>query len=173
MMRFPTLLKGSMTVVLLGAALALTGCSMFGGTKSNVTTASMKGQFGATIEAYKEGQFLVDGAVLSAVDVGSHFAYLKDQGKLPKTVLLEPSDDSKIRKQHLQYLARMQLDYGFKAYYDDKGTLVEINPQDTKARSLRDVVKKPKLDQQGEGMGGGTRGGMGRGTDGGGQPLIP
>jgi hypothetical protein len=26
----------------------------------------MKGQFDATIQAYKEGQFLVDGAVLSA-----------------------------------------------------------------------------------------------------------
>jgi hypothetical protein len=98
----------------------------------------MKGQFDATIQAYKEGQFLVDGAVLSAVDLGSHFAYLKDQGKLPKTVLLQSSDDSKIRKLHLQYLARLQLDYGFHAYYDNKGTLTEINPQDTKARALQD-----------------------------------
>lgn len=152
MMRFSTLLKGSITAAVLGAVLALAGCSL-GGTKGGVTTASMKGQFGATIEAYKDGQFLVDGAVLSPSDTGSHFAYLKDQGKLPKTVLLERSDDSKIRKAHLQFLARMQLDYGFKAYYDDKGMLVEINPQDTKARSLRDVVKKPKMEQQ-DGMSG-------------------
>lgn len=148
MMRFSTLLKGSMAAVVLGAALAITGCSL-GGTKNEVTTASMKGQFDATIQAYKDGQFLVDGAVLSAMDTGSHFAYLKDQGKLPKTVLLEPSDDSKIRKQHLQYLARMQIDYGFKAYYDDKGTLVEINPQDTKARALQGDVAKPRIEHQG------------------------
>jgi len=167
MMRLATL-KAPLTAVLLGAVLALAGCSMFGGTKGGVTTASMKGQFDAVIQAYKEGQFLVDGAVLSAVDTGSHFAYLKDQGKLPKTVLLEPSDDSGIRKQHLQYLARMQIDYGFRAYYDDKGTLVEINPQDTKARALQDHVerKRPDDEQHGGGMMGGSRGGMG-GMDGG------
>jgi hypothetical protein len=113
----------------------------------------MKGQFDTVIKAYKDGQFIVDGGVLSAIDTGSHFAYLKDQGKLPKTVLLEPSDDSKIRKQHLQYLARMQLDYGFRAYYDDKGTLVEINPKDTKARALQDATPRHKpSDQGGEGL---------------------
>jgi hypothetical protein len=131
----------------------MVGCSLLGGTKKNeVTTASMKGQFDTVIKAYKDGQFIVDGGVLSAIDTGSHFAYLKDQGKLPKTVLLEPSDDSKIRKQHLQYLARMQLDYGFRAYYDDKGTLVEINPKDTKARALQDATPRHKPSDQGEGL---------------------
>jgi hypothetical protein len=137
MIRFSTLLKRATTALMLGSLLALAGCH-FGGTKGEVTTASMKGQFDATVQAYKEGQFMVDGAVLSAIDLGSHFAYLKDQGKLPKTVLLESSDDSKIRKQHLQYMARMQLDYGFRTYYDDKGTLKEINPTETKARTLED-----------------------------------
>jgi hypothetical protein len=137
MIRFSTLLKRGTAAIMLGSLLLLAGCHL-GGTKGEVTTASMRGQFGAVIKAYKDGQFLVDGAVLSAVDAGSHFAYLKDQGRLPKTVLLEPSDDSKIRKQHLQYLARMQLDYGFRVFYDDKGTLKEINPQDTKARTLED-----------------------------------
>ncbi|MGH8159030.1 MAG: hypothetical protein ACREPQ_12990 [Rhodanobacter sp.] len=137
MTRFSTWLTRATVAIMLGSTLLLAGCH-FGGTKGGVTTASMKGQFDATIESYKEGQFLVDGAVLSAVDLGSHFAYLKDQGKLPKTVLLEGSDDSKIRKQHLQYMARLQLDYGFRTYYDDKGTLKEINPQDTKARALED-----------------------------------
>jgi hypothetical protein len=98
----------------------------------------MKGQFDATLQAYKDGQFVLDGAVLSALDVGSHFAYLKDQGKLPKTVLLERSDESKIRKRHLEYMARMQMDYGFIVYYDDGGTLTKINPVDTKARTLED-----------------------------------
>ncbi|GAB2544469.1 hypothetical protein [Rhodanobacter koreensis] len=137
MIRFSTWLTRATVAIMLGSTLLLAGCH-FGGTKGEVTTASMKGQFDATIQSYKEGQFLVDGAVLSAVDLGSHFAYLKDQGKLPKTVLLEGSDDSKIRKQHLQYMARLQLDYGFRTYYDDKGTLKEINPQDTKARALED-----------------------------------
>ena len=138
MIRFSTWLTRATAAIMLGSTLLLAGCH-FGGTKAGeVTTVSMKGQFDATIQSYKEGQFLVDGAVLSAVDLGSHFAYLKDQGKLPKTVLLESSDDSKIRKQHLQYMARLQLDYGFRTFYDDKGTLKEINPQDTKARALED-----------------------------------
>ena len=103
-----------------------------------------QGQFDAVVQSYKSGQFIVDGAVLSALDTGSHFAYLKDQGKLPKTVLLEPSDDSKIRKQHLQYMARLQLDYGFTVYYDDGGTLKKISVVDTKARELEDYKAPPK-----------------------------
>ncbi|HTH67987.1 hypothetical protein [Rhodanobacter sp. T12-5] len=157
MIRFSTLLKRATAAIMLGSLLALAGCHL-GGTKGEeVSTASMKGQFDVVIKAYKQGQFLVDGAVLSAIDTGSHFAYLKDQGKLPKTVLLERSDDSKIRKQHLQYMARMQLDYGFKVYYDDKGTLKQINPQDTKARKLEDhhdpvkAPDAPPIDHSGNG----------------------
>jgi hypothetical protein len=156
MIRFSTWLTRATAAIMLGSTLLLAGCH-FGGTKG-VSTASMHGQFDATIQAYKEGQFLVDGAVLSAVDLGSHFAYLKDQGKLPKTVLLENSDDSKIRKLHLQYLARLQLDYGFHAYYDKKGTLTEINPQDTKARALQDHQERaptqapPQQDHTGGGQ---------------------
>ncbi len=147
MIRLFTLLKGAATAIMLGGIVLVAGCSL-GGTKGDVATSSMQGQFDATIKAYKEGQFLVDGAVLSAMDTGSHFAYLKDQGKLPKTVLLERSDESKIRKQHLQYMARMQLDYGMRVYYDDGGTLKEINPQDTKARQLEDHRAPTPMDDQ-------------------------
>jgi len=144
MIRFSTLLKRATAAIMLGSLLALAGCHL-GGTKGEeVSTASMKGQFDVVIKAYKQGQFLVDGAVLSAIDTGSHFAYLKDQGKLPKTVLLEPSDDSKIRKQHLQYMARLQIDYGFTVYYDDGGTLKKISVVDTKARDLEDYKAPPK-----------------------------
>ncbi|AHX13835.1 hypothetical protein CH75_12005 [Dyella jiangningensis] len=137
MTRFPTLLTRATAAILLGSMLVLAGCHR-GGTKDEVRTADMKSQFDATIQAYKNGQFIVDGAVLSALDTGSHFAYLKDQGKLPKTVLVEPSDDSKVRKQHLQYMARLQIDYGFTVYYDDGGTLKKISVVDTKARDLED-----------------------------------
>jgi hypothetical protein len=137
MIRFSTMLKRAAAALMLGGVLVLAGCHS-GSTKSDVSTASMNGQFDATIESYKDGQFLLDGAVLSALDMGSHFAYLKDQGKLPKTVLLLPSDDAKIRKRHLEYMARMQMDYGFTVFYDNKGTLTKINPVDTKARELED-----------------------------------
>lgn len=147
MIRLPTLLRRLGAGVLLGSLLVLAGCQM-GGTKDEVQTGQMAGQFDATIQAYKGGQFLVDGAVLSAIDTGSHFAYLKDQGKLPKTVLLTRSDDSKIRKQHLEYLARMQLDYGFAAYYDDKGTLKKINPVETGARALEDYHAPAKMNDE-------------------------
>ena len=137
MIRLSTLLTRTAAAAMLGSLLVLAGCHR-GGTKDEVSAAQAQGQFDTVIKAYKSGQFLVDGAVLSALDTGSHFAYLKDQGKLPKTVLLERSDDSKVRKQHLQYMARMQLDYGFTVYYDDDGTLKKINPVATKARRLED-----------------------------------
>jgi len=146
MIRFSTLLKRATAAIMLGSLVLLSGCHIFGGGTKGVFTDATKNQFDTTIQAYKEGQFLVDGAVLSAIDTGSHFAYLKDQGKLPKTVLLTASDDSKIRKQHLQYMARMQLDYGFRVYYEDKGQLVEINPVDTKARTLEDHHDKAPIE---------------------------
>jgi len=137
MIRLSTLLTRTAAAAMLGSLLVLAGCHR-GSTKDEVSAAQAQGQFDTVIKAYKSGQFLVDGAVLSALDTGSHFAYLKDQGKPPKTVLLERSDDSKVRKQHLQYMARMQLDYGFTVYYDDDGTLKKINPVATKARRLED-----------------------------------
>jgi len=145
MTRFSTLLTRAGAAILLGSMLVLAGCHR-GSTKDEVRTADMKSQFDAVIQAYKNGQFIVDGAVLSALDTGSHFAYLKDTGHLPKTVLLEPSDDSKVRKQHLQYMARLQLDYGFTVYYDDGGMLKKISVVDTKARDLEDYKAPVKAD---------------------------
>lgn len=148
MTRFTTRMARVGAALLIGSSLVLAGCHR-GDTKNEVATAQAKGEFDATIEAYKSGQFLVDGAVLSALDTGSHFAYLKDIGKLPKTVLLAPSDDSKVRKQHLQFMARMQLDYGFVTYYDDDGMLKKINPQETKARELEEYhAPAPISDEQ-------------------------
>jgi hypothetical protein len=147
MIRLSTLFRRACAGLVLGSAVVLAGCHS-GSTKDVVTTAEMQGQFGTTIQAYKGGQFLVDGAVLSAIDTGSHFAYLKDQGQLPKTVLLTRSDDSKIRKQHLEFMARMQLDYGFTVYYDDKGTLKKINPVETKARALEDYHAPAKMNDE-------------------------
>ena len=147
MIRFSTLMTRATAALMLGSLLVLAGCHR-GATKDAVSAASMQGQFDTTIQAYKSGQFLVDGAVLSAIDTGSHFAYLKDQGQLPKTVLLEASDDSKVRKQHLQYMARMQLDYGFTVYYEDGGKLTKINPVATKARQLEDYHAPVQMDDE-------------------------
>lgn len=150
MIRLPTLLTRAAAAAMLGSLLVLAGCHR-GSTKDEVSAAQAQGQFDTIIKAYKSGQFLVDGAVLSALDTGSHFAYLKDQGKLPKTVLLERSDDSKVRKQHLQYMARMQLDYGFTVYYDDDGTLKKINPVATKARRLEDYHAPVQMNDEQKG----------------------
>ncbi|KRE87470.1 hypothetical protein ASG75_04920 [Rhodanobacter sp. Soil772] len=150
MIRLPTLLTRAAAAAMLGSLLVLAGCHR-GNTKDEVSAAQAQGQFDTVVKAYKSGQFLVDGAVLSALDTGSHFAYLKDQGKLPKTVLLERSDDSKVRKQHLQYMARMQLDYGFTVYYDDGGTLKKINPVATKARRLEDYHAPVQMNDEQKG----------------------
>lgn len=148
MIRFSTLSTRAAWVLVLGSLLVLGGCHR-NSTRDSVKSVQVQKQFDMTMQAYKSGQFLIDGAVVSALDAGSHFAYLKDTGKLPKTVLLLPSDDSKIRKQHLEYMARLELDYGFVAYYDDGGKLARINPVETKARALEDYhspVSAPSSD---------------------------
>ena len=99
-----------------------------------------------TVQAYKSGQFTLDGAVLSQVDLGSHFAYLREQHELPKRVLLLRSDKTAIHKEHLQALARMALDYGFTVYYDHKGELVRIQASEKDAaRTLRGAPKPSEL----------------------------
>ncbi|UGB39243.1 hypothetical protein [Frateuria soli] len=147
MTRFTTMFHRAGAALLLGSLLALGGCHG-NSVKEQAAMAQAQNEFDTTLEAYKSGQFLVDGAVLSALDTGSHFAYLKDVGKLPKTVLLVPSDDSKVRKAHLQFMARMVLDYGFAAYYEDDGTLKKINPVETKARALEDYHAPVKMSDE-------------------------
>ncbi|HEV2540491.1 MAG TPA: hypothetical protein VGU03_12415 [Frateuria sp.] len=150
MIRFSTLMQRTGAAVLLGSLLVVAGCHRES-VKDEAAIEQSQNQYDVTLKAYKSGQFLVDGAVLSALDTGSHFAYLKDVGKLPKTVLLLPSDDSKIRKAHLQFMARMQLDYGFAVYYDDGGTLKKINPVETKARALEDYHAPVKMTDEQKG----------------------
>ena len=145
MTRFSTLLTRAAAALMLGSLLALAGCHR-GSTRSPADLAKTEQKFDVTVKAYKSGQFELDGAVLSSIDLGSHFAYEKDIGKLPKTVLLVPSDESKIRKQHLQYMARMVLDYGFAVYYDQGGTLKKINPVETKARALQEYHAPVKVE---------------------------
>ncbi len=148
MIRLSTLAGRLVAASLLASALVLAGCHR-GDTKAEVAAMQAQQHFDLVIKAYKGGQFMLDdGAVLSAIDTGSHFAYLKDTGKLPKTVLLTPSDDSKVRKQHLQYMARIALDYGVLVYYDDKGELKQINPQETKARALEDYHAPAKMSDE-------------------------
>lgn len=138
MIRLSTILTRAAAALVLGSVLVLAGCHKNSIKVQQAQTSQWKGRFDATVQAYKEGQFVIDGAVLSAVDAGSHFAYLKDVGKLPKTILLVPSDDYKVRKVHLQYMARMSIDYGFTVYYDKDGQLTEINAINTTARQLED-----------------------------------
>lgn len=142
MIRISRLFSRALALALLGSALVLAGCGT-SSIKSDAVKSDMQGKFGLVLKAYKSGQFELDGAVLSALDLGSHFDYLKDQGKLPKTILLEKSDESKVRKEHLQFMARMAIDYGFSVYYDHGGELRRIEPIEKNARSLKDW-KPPK-----------------------------
>ncbi|HEX5305691.1 MAG TPA: hypothetical protein VFW82_06370 [Dyella sp.] len=147
MIRLHTFAGRLIAGAVLASALVLAGCHR-GDVKTEVAAIKAQQHFDTVIEAYKSGQFLVDGAVLSAIDTGSHFAYLKDAGKLPKTILLAPSEESKVRKQHLEYMARIALDYGVIVYYDDDGELKRINPQETKARALEDYHAPVKMNDE-------------------------
>ncbi len=152
MSRISTLFVRMTAAIMLGSVLLLAGCHRGEVKKEQHLAASMAGQFDLTMKAYKDNQFLIDGAVLSALDTGSHFSYLRDQGRLPKKVLLIDSDDAKVRKAHLQYMARMAIDYGFHAYFiDKKGQLTEISPVDIKARKLEDYHKRAPMPEQNRG----------------------
>ena len=145
MPRFSTCLTHALAVLMLGSALLLSACQC--GCKKCHTDMLVKPEtpsaahFDATIKARSSGQFELDGAVLSAADLSSHFAYQKEIGQLPKTVLLLPSDVSNISKQHLQYMARMMLDYGFLVYYKDHHTLKKIHPIQGKAQATRQALR--------------------------------
>jgi hypothetical protein len=80
-------------------------------------------QYDMTIGAYKDNQFLLNGAVLTAPDLEAHFRYLQDQKQLPKTVLLKDSDDAKINNADLEEFASLQLSFHFTGYIEHKGKL--------------------------------------------------
>ena len=86
-----------------------------------------------TIGAYKDNQFLLDGAVLTAPDLEAHFRYLQDQKQLPKTVLLKDSDDASISNADLEEFASLQLSFHFTGYVEHKGKL-----------TLMSAVESPK-----------------------------
>ncbi|CAM5606042.1 hypothetical protein [Rhodanobacter lindaniclasticus] len=154
MSRMSTLLFRLSAAIMLGSVVLLAGCHRNQVKHEQSLAASMKGQFDLTLQSYKDGQFLLDGAVLSAVDMGSHFAYLRDQGHMPKKVLLIDSDDAKVGKKHLQFLARMAIDYHFGAYFfDSKGRLTEISPVDVKARKLEDHHDRAPMSSDNQGAG--------------------
>ncbi|HLI17076.1 MAG TPA: hypothetical protein VKV22_02250 [Rhodanobacteraceae bacterium] len=117
---------------MLATMFALAGCNgvvRHGGE----TTVNVPHQYDMTIGAYKDNQFLLDGAVLSAPDLEAHFRYLQDQKQLPKTVLLKDSDDAKINNADLEEFASLQLSFHFTGYVEHKGKL-----------TLMSAVESPK-----------------------------
>ena len=87
------------------------------------TTVNVPEQYDMTIGAYKDNQFMLDGAVLTAPDLEAHFRYLQDQKQLPKTVLLEDTDSAKINNADLEEFASLQLSFRFTGYVMHKGKL--------------------------------------------------
>ena len=107
---------------LLATMLVLAGCS--GTVRSGgETTVNVPQSYDMTIGAYKDNQFLLNGAVLSAPDLEAHFRYLQDQKQLPKTVLLEDSDKAKVNNAALEEFAGLQLTFHFTGYVMHKGKL--------------------------------------------------
>ena len=112
----------------LAAALLLAGCN--GNVRSGApVTANVPQHFDMTLETYKNGQFLLDGALLSPEDLASHFRYLDEQKKLPKTVLLKPSRVSGVKDTQLRWFAGLQVTFGFKGYAELDGKLTVVNAQ--------------------------------------------
>ncbi|HEX5353997.1 MAG TPA: hypothetical protein VFW60_07945 [Rhodanobacteraceae bacterium] len=96
------------------------------------TTANVPTQFDMVIGAYKDSQFLLDGAVLSTSDMVAHFRYLQDQKQLPKTVLLEDTDSDKINNADLEEFATLQLNFHFTGYIKHKGKLTLMSTVEKK-----------------------------------------
>ncbi|MGA7297956.1 MAG: hypothetical protein WBW92_10650 [Rhodanobacteraceae bacterium] len=118
-------------LILLILAVGMAGLAGCGG--SNVRPSpgeiAAQGPFGMIIEAYKGGQYIVDGGVVAAQDLGGHLAFLQDQGKMPEKVLLENSSESKVSGEHLRQFTQLQAKYGFQAYVEHKGKIEPLHPE--------------------------------------------
>ena len=119
-------------LVRVGAAAMLATMFTLAACNSNVrrggeSTVEVPAQYDMTIEAYKDNQFLLDGALLSAPDLEAHFRYLQDQKQLPKTVLLKDSEKFKVKNSDLQELASLQLSFHFTGYVMHKGKLTLLS----------------------------------------------
>ena len=115
---FTTRLLG---VSLIALTLVLAGC--YGRVHSGgESVVDVPQQYDMTLEAAKDGQFILDGATLSLDDLGGHFRYLADQKQLPKTVLLKDGPDADVKNAQLEYFAGLQLSFHFTGYvqHDDK-----------------------------------------------------
>lgn len=124
------------TTRLLGAAMfalvLLSGC--YGRVRGGgATVANVPQQYDMTLQASKDGQFLLDGATLTLDDLGGHFRYLSDQKQLPKTVLLEDGPDAKVKDAQLEYFAGLQLTFHFTGYIERKGQLQLLSAVEDKS----------------------------------------
>ena len=116
---FTTRLLG---VSLIALTLVLAGC--YGRVHSGgESVVDVPQQYDMTLEAAKDGQFILDGATLSLDDLGGHFRYLADQKQLPKTVLLKDGPDANVKDAQLEYFAGLQLTFHFTGYVEHKGKL--------------------------------------------------
>lgn len=118
---------GSWALRIVGAG-ALVGLFVLAGCSGVVRrggeqTVEVPVNYDMTIGTFKGNQFELDGAVLSAPDLESHFRYLQDQKRLPKTVLLEDTDSAKVNNAALQEFASLQLSFHFTGYVMHKGKL--------------------------------------------------
>ncbi len=102
------------------------------------TTVNVPGSYDMTIGAYKDNQFMLDGAVLSAPDLEAHFRYLQDQKQLPKTVLLEDTDSAKINNADLEEFANLQLSFHFTGYVKHKGKLTLMSAVEAPKKAKSD-----------------------------------
>jgi hypothetical protein len=115
-------------VVRLGGAALVATVLVLAGCNANVrhgneATVNVPQQYDMTIGAYKDNQFMLDGAVLSGPDLEAHFRYLQDQKQLPKTVLLTDTDSAKVNNADLEEFASLQLGFKFTGYILHKGKL--------------------------------------------------
>ena len=120
-----------LAVAMLALVAALSGC--YGRVRGGGSTVvDVPAQYDMTLAAAKDGQFVLDGALLSPDDLAGHFRYLSDQKQLPKSVLLKDGDDSDVKNAHLEFLAGLQLTFHFTAYVEHKGKLTLMNAVESK-----------------------------------------
>jgi hypothetical protein len=127
------------TSIRLGGAAMLAAMFALAACNANVrrgaeTTAVVPANYGMTISAYKDNQYMLDGAVLSATDLEAHFRYLKDVKKLPKAVLLQDGEKTKVNNAALEEFASLQLTFGFTGYVMHKGKLTLMSAVEAKQK---------------------------------------
>ena len=122
-------IRGLVRIAALAALLALLAACHRNATvmPAKVQAANIPSTFDVTLLADKDNQFDFDGAPLTPEDLRGAFRYRIEEHLPMSTVLLKRGEKQKVKKEHINTLARIALEMKFKAFVlENDGAISEL-----------------------------------------------